>query len=896
MSDRTTKVTLTAQVSGYIAGMEKAAAATRKTGSEAEKLAQKKEGFTQVGHALLAIGAVAAVGVGLAIKSFADFDAKMSQVKTLSHATAGEMSQLSEAALTMGQSIGFSANEVADAEIEMVKAGIAVKDIMGGALKGALDLAAAGQINVAEATSIASSAMVQFGLSGKDVPHIADLLAAGADKALGGVTDLGLALKYAGPVAASFGISLDETVGTLSLFAQNGILADQAGTGLRGVLSSLTSPSAVAADTMKKYNITLFDGAGKFIGLAGAAGQLHDRLGGLTDKERSFALGQIFGNQQITTATILMKGGAQAVKQWTNSVNDSGFAAEQARGKMDNLNGDIKKLGAAFESDLIRAGGTANGVLRGIVQTVTGLVSAFGKLPGPAQGAILAVGALVAGIGLLAGGALSVVPKLAAMRIAITELGTSMRTITVAGGAVGLAIAAVVEILAQFGAAQARAETETQNLADTLDQQTGAITKNTRAYVADMLQKDGTLAAGRAVGLSAKTVTDAYLQQPAALKKVREAIAALDHPTKEWLKNNIDQKAGAENIIGSQQKLIDAVGRGADAMKNGKERAKELADADTKAGDATAEAAPRVDELTGAIDDAAKATDEFNKMLQGLGQVNLDASTAAIKYQQSLADAANTTKEVGQSLDVTTEAGRKNMSALNDIASSAVSLIAAQQSAGASTDTLTANMGAARTSFINAAIAAGATTEQANKLADQYGLIPSNVTTAFVVSGAGEAEATAKRLKAAYDAITRNLTIHLTEIFTPDPAAGARGSGMRANANGGLYVGGVAHAFASGGMAPGIYSGGPPLYKFAEPETKWEAFISGRPGQEARNRQIWVDAGQRLGMGAGSQAAPQINVTVQSKGGVDLLKYVDVQVEQSGQAQRHEVLRGVQKR
>ena len=45
------------------------------------------------------------------------------------------------------------------------------------------------------------------------------------------------------------GISLEETVGTMAELASNGVLADKAGTGLRGVLGALTSPSAKAADT-----------------------------------------------------------------------------------------------------------------------------------------------------------------------------------------------------------------------------------------------------------------------------------------------------------------------------------------------------------------------------------------------------------------------------------------------------------------------------------------------------------------------------------------------------------------------------------------------------------------------------------------------------------------------
>ena len=61
-----------------------------------------------------------------------------------------------------------------------------------------------------------SDVMTQFGLSGKDIPHVADLLAAGAGKAMGGVDDLGVALKQGGLVASQFGLSIEETVGGLS--------------------------------------------------------------------------------------------------------------------------------------------------------------------------------------------------------------------------------------------------------------------------------------------------------------------------------------------------------------------------------------------------------------------------------------------------------------------------------------------------------------------------------------------------------------------------------------------------------------------------------------------------------------------------------------------------------
>jgi tape measure domain-containing protein len=56
-------------------------------------------------------------------------------------------------------------------------------------------------------------------------------------------------------------------------------------------------------------------------------------------------------------------------------------------------------------------------------------------------------------------------------------------------------------------------------------------------------------------------------------------------------------------------------------------------------------------------------------------------------------------------------------------------------------------------------------------------------------------------------------------------------------------------AFANGGFPTGIYRGRPGgILKFAEENVNWEAFVSGKVGQEGRNRKIVMEAGRRLGM------------------------------------------------
>jgi TP901 family phage tail tape measure protein len=144
-----------------------------------------------------------AAGFGYAVKAAADFDKQMSAVSAATHANTQDMAALRAAALQAGKDTAYSATEAAQGITELSKAGVSTADVLGGGLKGALSLAAAGQMDVGEAAETAASAMTQFKLSGNQVPHVADLLAAAAGKAQGSVHDMGMALNQAGLVAVA---------------------------------------------------------------------------------------------------------------------------------------------------------------------------------------------------------------------------------------------------------------------------------------------------------------------------------------------------------------------------------------------------------------------------------------------------------------------------------------------------------------------------------------------------------------------------------------------------------------------------------------------------------------------------------------------------------------------
>lgn len=470
---RTVGVRLTADVSNYMSGIGRARTATSDFVGTIDKAAKAGK-LDKVADQALRFGAVGALAFAGVVKSAADFDKQMSAVSAATHASAADMGRLRQAALQAGKDTQFSATQAADGITQLSKAGISTANILGGGLKGALDLAAAGQMEVGDAAEVASSAMTQFKLSGAQVPHIADLLAAGAGKAQGSVHDLSMALSMGGLVAAQMGLSIEDTTGTLAAFANAGLMGSDAGTSMKTMFLALANPSSKAADIMQELGINTYDAAGKFVGITNLAGQLRDKLGKLTQEQRNSALATIFGSDAIRAASILYENGASGIQGWIDKTNDAGYAAETASRLTDNLAGDIERLKGSVETLAISSGSGANGGLRVLAKGLNGLVGQFLSLP-PAVGSTITVLAGVGGaaaLGLagfikLRKGLADAVEQLTAMGPAGEKAATGLGKVASVAGkltAVFAALEVVGMILDHFGAAAPNVDKLTESL------------------------------------------------------------------------------------------------------------------------------------------------------------------------------------------------------------------------------------------------------------------------------------------------------------------------------------------------------------------------------------------------------------------------------------------------
>lgn len=427
MADRSVVVRLRADIAQYQAAMMRAKGVTTEFGREVSGQGKTARADVEaVGRSALVVGGAMAIGFGKAIQVGMGFEKQMSGVQAVSGATAEEMTKLSDAALAAGASTklaGVTASDAAAAEAELVKAGVSVSDVLGGALMGSLTLAAAGQIDFANAATIAAQAMNIFDLRGGAVTHVADVLAAAANKSASDVGSLGDALRQGGLVASQYGLSLETTVGTLAAFSDNALVGSDAGTALKTMLQRLSPISKESASLMEEIGFNAYDAQGNFIGLAGVAEELRTSLDGMTQQQRDTTMAQLFGSDAVRGATVLYELGADGVKEYTDAVNDEGAAARMAAIQNDNLAGDVEALGGALESALIENGSKATDVLRFLTQGATDMVSGFSAMPDLLQGGAMGLGAVVTAGTLAVGVIGTMAPKVERATEALGKMG-----------------------------------------------------------------------------------------------------------------------------------------------------------------------------------------------------------------------------------------------------------------------------------------------------------------------------------------------------------------------------------------------------------------------------------------------------------------------------------------
>ncbi|MEU3281767.1 phage tail tape measure protein [Streptomyces antibioticus] len=356
-------------------GRDRASATFRQVGRSANRLASTTSKAGAAIKAGLAVGAVGVAGLAAAtLKAAGDFEKSMNQVRAVTGATGKEFKALRDQAKELGATTKFTAKQAADAQGFLAMAGFRTLDIMS-AMPGVLDLASAGNMDLARSADIASNILTGYGMKAEETSRVVDVMAKTFTSTNTNLEQLGEAFKYAGPVAHAAGIRFEQASAAIGLMGNAGIQASMAGTALRGAVTRLLAPTKQIRTTLDKLGVTVKDTHGKLLPLDDIIRQL-EKSGATTGDMMT-----LFGQRAGPAMLALVDQGSGALVKLTDKLDKAGGTADRiAKIQMEGLQGQLVALKSAWEGLLIEIGDT--GVLAGATKALSGVTVAVRDLSG----------------------------------------------------------------------------------------------------------------------------------------------------------------------------------------------------------------------------------------------------------------------------------------------------------------------------------------------------------------------------------------------------------------------------------------------------------------------------------------------------------------------------------
>ncbi len=377
---------------------------------------------------------IAALGTG-AIVTATNFEDAMRQVAATMGITADEIANgseaykiLEDAAKQCGENTKYSASEAAEALNYLALAGYDAQK-SAETLPKILNLAAAGNLDLATASDMVTDAMAALNMETKDLDKYIDEMAKTSQKSNTSVGQLGEAtLTCAGTVKLA-NMSLETMNAELGILANNGIKGAEGGTHLRNIILSLTSPTDVAAKALKNLGIKVTDSSGNIRDMNDIMADFNKKLAGMSDEKKTNIISQIFNKTDISAVNALIKGSGEEFANLKKEIsNSSGAAQDMADTMNSSLKGQLTLVKSQLEAIAIKLGNKLMPIVKDCVKKISDLATWFSNLNDKQAETVLKIAGIVAAAGPL----LVIVGKITSL------LGSGIKTIGVVNQAIGV--------------------------------------------------------------------------------------------------------------------------------------------------------------------------------------------------------------------------------------------------------------------------------------------------------------------------------------------------------------------------------------------------------------------------------------------------------------------------
>lgn len=450
--------------------LENSSTAMTKMTAAGEKLQSVGDSVSGVGKKMLPVTAgITALGTA-AVTTAANFESSMSQVQATMGITKDSMSEvngqsvntmdaLTDLAKEMGETTAFSATECAEALNHLALAGYDTQEMMD-TLPTVLNLAAAGDMELAEASDMVTDAMSALGMETSDAGVMVDQMAKTASSTNTSVAQLGEGILKIGATARNVKGGTAELNTALGILANNGIKGAEGGTHLRNVILSLQEGCEDGAIAVGDMSVQVYDAEGNMRSLNDILGDMNTAMDGMTAEEKNNIISKIFNKTDLASVNALLANTGDTWDELQNSITNSAGAAQQmADTQLDNLQGQLTLLKSALEGLAISIGEILMPYIKSIVTHIQSFVDWLNNLDERTQKIIVTVALVVAAIGPVliivgkvissVGTIMTIVPKIVSLMGTVKTAMAGLNA-TMAANPIGLIITAIGLLVAAF--------------------------------------------------------------------------------------------------------------------------------------------------------------------------------------------------------------------------------------------------------------------------------------------------------------------------------------------------------------------------------------------------------------------------------------------------------------
>ena len=391
--------------------------AYKRLGNQIDRLKSKLKGLdgqaASTGQKLA--GLVATLGVGRGIRRIiggaSNYQAEVTKAAAIEGG--GNKMQLDESVRATAQIAAGTPQEVAELATVFARAGFSADEISQ-SLNGVVLGAEATGVAFADLGSVTSNNLRAFGLETSKTSNLVDILVSAANSSNQTILDLGESLKYAAPVARTFGLTVNDTAATISLLANAGIKGSEAGTALRtglsrlqiaatgtqGELLGITRGSKMLTTAMKALGADILDTEGNLKPMDEVIRALRDNLSNFDTGQQAEIAKALFGTEAGSKFLSLLNQSDAEISKMFDTVRNSGGVTEETRKNMDSFALTTKVLGGNFEILTNQIGGAFISVLDPLAKILNQFLTDISKLPKPIKD--FGAGLAAAGIAALA--------------------------------------------------------------------------------------------------------------------------------------------------------------------------------------------------------------------------------------------------------------------------------------------------------------------------------------------------------------------------------------------------------------------------------------------------------------------------------------------------------------